>query len=68
MKIVSKEGQSVEMAEDVATTSKYLQTVLKEDPQCESIQTNIPYESLVIAKQFCIFVLLLLMCSRIPHG
>lgn len=59
VKIVSKEGQSVEMAEDVAATSKYLQTVLKEDPQCESIQTNIPYESLVIAKKFCIFVLFL---------
>ena len=40
------------MDEDVAVTSKYLQTVLKEDPNCESIQTNIPYESLDIAKRF----------------
>lgn len=53
VKVISKEGQAIEMGEDVAVTSKYLQTVLKEDPNCESIQTNIPYESLDIAKRFC---------------
>ena len=53
VKVISKEGQAVEIDEDVAITSKYLQTVLKEDPNCDSIQTNIPYESLEIAKKFC---------------
>ena len=53
VKVISKEGQAIEMDEDVAVTSKYLQTVLKEDSNCESIQTNIPYESLDIAKRFC---------------
>lgn len=53
VKVISKEGQAIEIDEDVAVTSKYLQTVLKEDPNCESIQTNIPYESLDIAKRFC---------------
>ena len=53
VKVISKEGQAIEIDEDVAVTSKYLQTVLKEDPNCESIQTNIPYESLEIAKRFC---------------
>ena len=52
VKVISKEGQAVEIDEDVAITSKYLQTVLKEDPNCDSIQTNIPFESLEIAKKF----------------
>ena len=42
----------MEFSVEVANTSKYLQTVLKEDPEATEIQTTIPYNALVIAKQF----------------
>ena len=60
VKVLSKEGSDVEIEVDAANTSKYLQTVLKEDPNCESIRTTIPHRSLLLAKQFCMFQLGLL--------
>ena len=54
IKVYSKEGKIVEISEESARTSKYFLTVLKEDPTCEVIQTNIPCSSLEIAKKFCI--------------
>lgn len=53
VQVISKEGKNVEFSVEVANTSKYLQTVLKEDPEATEIQTTIPYNALVIAKQFC---------------
>lgn len=51
--VYSKEGLSVEIDEQSARTSKYLETVLKEEPDCKEIRTNIPQKFLVIAKKFC---------------
>ena len=53
IKVYSKEGTIVEISEESARTSKYFLTVLKEDPDCQMIQTNIPSSSLEIAKKFC---------------
>ncbi|OAO14981.1 S-phase kinase-associated protein [Blastocystis sp. ATCC 50177/Nand II] len=52
VKVLSKEGKEVDFSEEAAKTSKYLQTVLKEDPTCTSISTTIPCASLEIARDF----------------
>ena len=51
--VISKEGTSVDLSEEVANTTKYLETVLKEDPSVTEITTNIPLNALEIAKKFC---------------
>ena len=35
VQVISKEGKNVEFSVEVANTSKYLQTVLKEDPEAK---------------------------------
>ena len=52
IQVISKEGLSVDFTPEVASTSTYLQTVLKEDPNATEIITNLPYEALVIAQKF----------------
>lgn len=61
--VFAKEGTSVEIDEATAHTSKYLDTVLKDEPGCKEIRTNIPYKFLQIAKQFCLCSLLFVMYS-----
>ena len=53
IQVISKEGLSVDFTPEIASTSKYLQTVLKEDPNATEILTNLPYNALVIAQKFC---------------
>lgn len=52
IRVISKEGTSIELSEEVANTTKYLETVLKEDPSVTEITTNIPLNALEIAKKF----------------
>lgn len=47
----------MEFSVEVANTSKYLQTVLKEDPEATEIQTTIPYNALVDCKAVFVGVL-----------
>ena len=68
VKILSKEGKEVEINEEAAKTSKYLQTVLKEDPECGSINTSIPYASLLLAKDFCKSAWCFVTPSGVPCG
>ena len=51
--VISKEGLSVDFTTEVASTSTYLKTVMKEDPSKTEIMTNLSYDTLVIANKFC---------------
>ena len=58
--VISKEGETIYISEEAACTSKYLATVLKDEPDCNRIMTNIPAKALKIAKEFrlsCVFSL-----------
>lgn len=72
IRVISKEGTSIELSEEVANTTKYLETVLKEDPSVTEITTNIPLNALEIAKKFCRILLGESCVSRVPltqtHG
>lgn len=63
IQVISKEGTRVELSEEVANTTKYLETVLKEDPSVTEITTNIPLRALEVAKKFCRILLREVMCQ-----
>lgn len=63
IQVISKEGTRVELSEEVANTTKYLETVLKEDPSVTEITTNIPLCALEVAKKFCRILLREVMCQ-----